>query len=458
MRPLCPYLSSMIDFTTGRIGKQIFVFALPMLIGQMFQQLYTFVDQIIVGNYIGKEALAAVGASFPIIFTLIAFVIGIASGGTIVISQFFGAKDFFRVKRAIDTTFIVLAVAAVILTVIGLVFSDEIFRLMKLPDELMSSASSYLNIYIAGLILFFGFNGVSAVLRGLGDSRTPLYFLILSTILNIGLDLLFILVLDWGIEGAAYATLVAQGVSFIVAVFYLNKHHKLIKFNLREFAFDREIFRQSLRIGLPTGLQHTFVALGMMALMGIVNTFGTDVVAAYTAAGRLDSLAVIPAMVFAQALSTFVGQNMGAGNISRVNQGLKRTLLMSFAVSLVMTAVVIVFKYPLMGMFTEDSEVIRIGGEYLTIVTSFYLLFTTMFIFSAVMRGAGDTLIPMFITLFALWFVRIPAAVIFSRLLGETGIWWSIPCGWTIGMIFSIIYYKTGRWKTKVVVKPKTAA
>ncbi len=426
-----------------------------MLIGQMFQQLYTFVDQIIVGNFLGKEALAAVGASFPIIFTLIALVIGLASGGTIVISQFFGAKDFFRVKRAIDTLFIILAVASVILTIVGLLFSEDIFRLMKLPDELMNEANSYLKIYIAGLFLFFGFNGVSAVLRGLGDSKTPLYFLILSTILNIGLDLLFIIVLGWGIEGAAYATLIAQGVSFFVAIIYLNNNHTLIKFNLREFSFDRKIFRQSLRIGLPTGLQHTFVALGMMALMGIVNTFGTDVVAAYTAAGRLDMLAVIPAMVFAQALSSFVGQNMGAGNISRVKQGLWKTLIMTLAVSAFMTTIVILFKYPLMGMFTEDSEVIRIGGEYLTIVTSFYLVFTTMFIFSAVMRGAGDTIVPMFITLFALWFIRIPAAVLFSKHLGEVGIWWSIPCGWIIGMLLSGIYYKMGRWKNKVVVKAK---
>lgn len=443
------------DFTSGKIGRQIFAFALPMLIGQMFQQLYTFVDQIIVGNFIGKEALAAVGASFPIIFTLIAFVIGIASGGTIVISQFFGAKDFFKVKRAIDTLFIILAVAAVILTVIGLLFTEDIFRLMRLPDELMTEANDYLTIYIAGLILFFGFNGVAAILRGLGDSKTPLYFLILSTVLNIGLDLLFIVVLEWGIEGAAYATLIAQGVSFIVAVIYLNNNHELIKFNIKEFAFDREIFRQSVRIGLPTGFQHTFVALGMMALMGIVNTFGTNVVAGYTAAGRLDSLAVIPAMVFAQALSTFVGQNIGAGNITRVKMGLWRTLIMTSLISAFMTGVVIIFKDPLMSMFTDDTEVIRIGGEYLTIVTSFYLIFTTMFIFAAVMRGAGDTIVPMFITLFSLWFIRIPAAVFFSRQIGETGIWWSIPCGWTIGLVLTFIYYKIGIWKKMGVVKPQ---
>lgn len=441
------------DLTTGKIGRQIFRFAVPMLIGQMFQQLYTFVDQIIVGNFLGKEALAAVGASFPIIFILIALVIGIASGGTIVIAQYFGAKDYKMVKRAIDTLFIILFAAAILLTAIGLPFIEQIFRLMKLPEELMDMGVSYLSVYIGGLILFFGYNGVAAILRGLGDSTTPLYFLILSTVLNIGLDLLFIVVLGWGVVGAAWATLIAQGVAFITAALYLNKTHALIKFNIREFIFDIKIFKDSMRIGLPTGLQHTFVALGMFALMGIVNTFGTNVTAAYTAAGRLDSLAVIPAMVFAQALATYVGQNMGAGKIERVNRGLWTTLLMSSVVSIVMTAIVIIFKYPLMGWFTKDTDVIQIGGDYLTIVTSFYLIFTSMFIFGAVMRGAGDTLIPMFITLFALWFIRIPVAVVLSKRYGETGIWWSIPAGWTFGMGLTLIYYKMGRWKSKVVVR-----
>ena len=313
----------------------------------MFQQLYTFVDQIIVGRFLGKEALASVGASFPVIFTLIALIIGIATGGTIVISQFFGAKNFTKVKRAIDTIFIIMGVVAVIMTVVGISFSEQIFRLMKLPEELMPTANAYFSIYVSGLVVFFGYNGVAAILRGLGDSITPLYFLVLATFLNIGLDLLFIVKLGWGIEGAALATIIAQGTAFIVAVFYLNKTHELIKFNIREFSFDWEIFKQSLRIGLPTGLQQTFVALGMMALMGIVNGFGTDVVAAYTAAGRLDSLAIIPSMVFSTALSTFVGQNIGAGKIDRVKKGLTRTMMMASATAVGITLLVILFKFPL---------------------------------------------------------------------------------------------------------------
>ncbi len=456
------------DLTQGSEGRNIFRFAVPMLVGHMFQQLYTFVDQIIVGRFLGKEALASVGASFPVIFTLIALIIGIATGGTIVISQFFGAKKFKEVKRTIDTIFIIMGISAVIMTVVGLTFSEQIFTLMKLPEELMPTANAYFSIYVSGLVVFFGYNGVAAVLRGMGDSITPLYFMILATLLNIGLDLLFIVKLGWGIEGAAYATIIAQGTAFIVAVIYLNRTHELIKFNIRDFAFDREIAKQSLRIGLPTGLQHTFVALGMMALMGIVNGFGTNVVAAFTAAGRLDSLAIIPSMVFSTALSTFVGQNIGAGKIDRVKRGLQRTMLMSSATAIGITLLIILFKYPLMKLFTTDQEVIQIGGGYLTIVTSFYLLFTWMFIYGGVMRGAGDTIIPMFITLFSLWIIRIPVAVFLSQEtievfgftikgmgLGPEGIWWAIPSGWGFGMILSFIYYKTGRWKTKTVMKAK---
>ncbi len=454
------------DLTEGSEGRNILRFAIPMLVGHMFQQLYTFVDQIIVGRFLGKEALASVGASFPVIFTLIALIIGIATGGTIVISQFFGAKNFTKVKRAIDTIFIIMGLFAVIMTLVGITFSEQIFQLMKLPEELMPTANAYFRIYVSGLVVFFGYNGVAAILRGLGDSITPLYFLVLATILNIGLDLLFIVKLGWGIEGAALATIIAQGTAFIVAVVYLNKTHELIKFDFREFSFDWEIFKQSLRIGLPTGLQQTFVALGMMALMGIVNGFGTDVVAAYTAAGRLDSLAIIPSMVFSTALSTFVGQNIGAGKIERVKRGLSRTMLMASATAISITVLIVVFKLPLMRLFTTDQGVINIGAEYLTIVTSFYLLFTGMFVYNGVMRGAGDTIIPMFITLFSLWIIRIPAAIFLSQEtikifgfslkstgMGEAGIWWAIPSGWGFGLLLSFIYYRTGRWKSKTVVK-----
>jgi putative MATE family efflux protein len=446
------------DFTTGNITKLILNFTLPMLLGNVFQQLYNIVDSIIVGKVLGKEALASVGASFPIIFTLIALLIGIGSGFSIVISQYYGAKDIDRVKRAIDTMYIFLFSTGIFISILGIYFSEELFLLLQLPAELIPQATSYLNVYMVGMVMFFGFSGTSSVLRGLGDSKTPLFFLILASIFNIIFDLLFVMVFKWGIAGAAWATVIAQSGAFISGIIYLNRTHSILNFSLFKLVFDKEIFIKSLKIGIPSGLQHTFVALGMMALLGIVNTFGTDVIAAYTAAGRIDSLAMLPAMNFSQAVAAFVGQNLGANKIDRVRQGFKVTFIMSNVFCLLMTAIIILFGSHLMKLFTTDANVIAIGEKYLIIVSSFYLLFSTMFTTNGVLRGAGDTLIPMFITLFSLWIIRIPGAYFLSSKMGETGIWWSIPLGWSMGTIFSYLYYRTGRWKTKLIAQPRNGS
>lgn len=441
------------DLTTGNPGKQIFAFAVPMLLGNVFQQLYNIVDTIIIGHYIGTEALAATGATFPVIFVLISLVIGITTGTSIIISQYFGAKDYARVKRAIDTTFIFLFFASIALTILGLIFIGPVWRLLALPEYLIADATTYFNIFALGLVLMFGYNGVSAVLRGLGDSKTPLYFLIIATVLNIILDLVFVLVFKWGIAGVAIATVVAQGVSFGLSILYLNRYHQLIRVSYKGLVFDHDIFLKSLRIGIPTGLQHTFVSLGMMALLRIVNGFGTNTIAAYTIAGRIDSFAALPAMNISMALSTFVGQNLGANKPGRVKEGLKSTMLWTSALSLLVTAVAWLFGRDLMRLFTTDPEVIRIGYEYLLIVSTFYILFSAMFVTNGVLRGAGDALIPMFITLFSLWVFRIPASWFLSLEMGTNGIWWGIPIAWFFGWLFSYWYYKSGKWRSKVIVK-----
>lgn len=441
------------DLTEGNSGSLIFKFAVPMLVGNVFQQLYNITDSIIVGRYVGKEALAAVGASFPLIFMLISFVVGVAMGTTIIISQYFGAKDLKMVKRAIDTMYIFLFFSAILVTLIGIVFSGPIFRMIKLPAEVIPLAVEYFNIYLVGMVFFFGFNGISSVLRGLGDSKTPLYFLIISTLMNVGLDLLFVAVFKWGVAGAAWATVISQAGAFVTGIIYLNYTHEVVKLNSLKLVFDKAIFRKSISIGLPTGLQQTFVSLGMLAITRIVNDFGTNAIAAYSAAGRLDSIAGMPAMNFGAALSTFVGQNLGANKPERVRQGFRATLFMSGALAVLTSLMVIVFRVPLMRLFSTDAAVIDIGAEYLVIVSSFYVFFSTMFVIGGVMRGAGDTLIPMFITLFALWAIRIPAAWLLSRYFGMDGIWWSIPVAWFIGMVLSYLYYLKGNWKKKVVVK-----
>lgn len=441
------------DLTVGKESNRIFYFALPMLLGNVFQQLYNIVDSIIVGHFIGKEALAAVGASFPIIFIMISLIIGVSNGFTIIIAQYFGAKDIKNILKAIDTMNIVLFVTSIILSIIGIISIDSLFTLLRLPLDVFPMAKQYLQIYLSALVVFFGYNGLSAILRGLGDSKTPLYFLILSTLLNIGLDLLFILVFKWGVAGAAYATVISQTVAFLALAYYLHKTHNIIKISLLKLTFDKKLFKTSLKIGLPSGLQHTFVSLGMMAILGIVNGFGTSVLAAYTVAVRIDSLASIPAMNFSMALSTFVGQNIGANKMFRVKNGLISTLFMSSIVSIFVSLVVVFFGEQLMTMFTTDQEVINIGESYLIIVCSFYVLFSTMFVFQGALRGAGDTLIPMFITLFALWLIRIPLAYFFSKEFGYVGIWWSIPLAWLFGMTFSIIYFLKGNWKSKILIK-----
>jgi putative MATE family efflux protein len=393
-----------------------------------------------------------------------------------VIAQYFGAKDYKRVRRAIDTLYIFVFFASILITTIGIVFSKHIFRLTGLPDEVIPDATAYLNTFLFGTVLLFGFNGTSAILRGLGDSVTPLVFLIIASIFNIGFDILFIRYLGLGVRGAALATIISHGGAFITAILYLNKTHKLVQLKLKELVFDWEIFRKSVRIGVPSGLQQTFVSVGMLALFSIVNNFGTNVIAAYSVAGRIDSLAMLPAMNFGQALSTFVGQNVGANKADRVRNGLKATLGMSAVISIILTFIIIYFRQGLMQLFTPDQEVIAVGVNYLIIVSSCYIIFTIMFSLNGLLRGAGDTLIPMFITLFSLWIIRIPIAwllsgqfysfitdigiqlnlpAILKGSLQEQGIWLSVPIAWMTGALFSYIYYRTGNWRKKGVVKHK---
>ena len=426
-----------------------------MLVGNVFQQLYNVVDSIIVGKFIGKAALAAVGTSFPIIFMLISFIIGITMGFTVVVSQYFGARDMDQVKKAINTLYIFLFFASLLLSVAGILLSGTIFRMIGLSPSVIPQAKLFLDIYLAGIIFLFGFNGTSAILRGLGDSRTPLYFLIISVVVNIILDIIFIVGFGWGVGSAAFATIISEAGAFFTLVLYLNRYHKVVRFSFTDLKFDKEIFRKSIRIGLPTGFQQTFVALGMLALYGIVNRFGLDTNAAFSVAARIDNFAAMPAMSFAIALSTFVGQNLGANKPERVKRGFHATLIMTTMITLITSFAVVFFGDFLMRMFTNDPQVIEIGKKYLVIVGAFYVLFSSMFIVGGVMRGAGDTLIPMFITLFALWVIRIPLAYLLSQQnwLGVYGIWWSIPIGWATGLMLSYLYYLSGRWKKKAIVK-----
>ena len=445
------------DLTQGSETRAIVRFAIPMLIGNVFQQFYQIVDSIIVGQGVGKEALGAIGASMPIIFLMVSLIIGVTMGATIMLSQYFGARDTERMRRTMDTAFIFLFAAAVVVSIAGALLSTPILRALRTPDDILPHASQYLQIMFIGMIFLFGFYTVSAILRGLGDAKRPLYFLMIASGLNVVLDLLFVLVFGWGVAGAAWATVIAQGVAFVIGVGYMQRKPDL-RISLSTMRFDPAIFRTMVRIGLPTGIQQSLVSFGFVALTRIVNPFGTDVIAGYTAATRLDSFAMLPAMNLSLAVSTFVGQNLGAGKPERVRRGFGAAMGIGIGIAIVLSIFLIVFRDGMVGLFSTDPGVLRHGGEYLTVVTSFYVLITAMFITGGVLRGAGDTMVQMVITLIALWGVRIPVAAILSTTMGTLGIWWAIPAGWSVGCGLMFWYYLSGRWKKKAITAPPAPA
>lgn len=440
------------DLTKGSELKLIFFFAVPLLLASIFQQLYSTTDSIIVGRFVGKVALASIGSSFPIIFFMLSIAIGITLGATIVISQLFGAKDIANVRVAITTTFIFLSVFSVFVTLFGLFFSSFILKLLSVPDDVFPYALLYLKVMFSGAFFIFGYNGISSVLRGLGDSKRPLFILIMTSFLNILLDIIFVLPLKMGVFGAAIATVISEAISFIVSVFYLNAKTEVMKFKLSDIKFDYRMFIKILKMGVPSAIQQMSVALGFMVLVRIVNQFGTDSIAAYTAASRLDTFASMPSLNLSLALATFVGQNIGAKRFDRIHNGLKSTLLISIIYSLLITFIVFFFGKELISLFSKDKNVIGIGANYLVIVGSSYIIFSSMFVLTGLLRGAGDAMYAMFCSVLALWPARIGFAIILSKFMGVTGIWYSLPLGWVLGVVLLVIRYYSGRWKNKSVV------
>lgn len=440
------------DLTTGHEGKSIFFFAMPMLIGSLFQQLYNTADSIIVGRFIGKEAMAAVSGANPIMFLLVAMLMGVSLGFSILISQFYGSGDLKKVKATIDTTYILLFIGSILISVIGIVFGGPMLKLMNTPESVFNQSKLYLTIIFGGILFSAGYNSVSAILRGLGDSVTPLYFLIIATILNIVLDLTFIVVLKMGVEGVALATIMAQAVSFIISIIYLNKKHEVLKFKIKGIVYDNKIFKDGLRLGLPSGVQQMLFSIGNMALQFLVNSYGTSAMAAFGAGLRIENFISLPIMNLGSAVSTFVAQNIGAGESERVRKGIRESIKMTLILAIVVVALILLFRENLISLFNTDKEVIEIGSSYLFIIGPFFLFIGTSFILSSAMKGAGDSMFALMSSVVSLWLGRIPASYLFSRLFGTDGIWMGIPFGWTLGLIVTVIYYKKGYWKTKAIV------
>lgn len=451
-QPIAP-LPDKNDLTRGPVWKVIIHFALPLLIGNILQQLYNLTDSVIVGQFLGKEALAAVSASFFIYYFIISLVIGIGSGTSVVVSQFFGAKQYEKVQRAFSSFFIFMLIAGVLLSIGGIIFAETIFKITQTPVEVIPEAVAYFRIYIGGTFLFVTFNSIISILRGVGESVRPMIFILITTLLNIALDILFIVVCGWGIEGAARATVIAQGIGMCIALGYVNNTHPLLSIQKKDMLFDLKLFKESLKIGLPTSIQQCAIALGLITLLGIVNSFGTDTLTAYGAAGKIDTLITQAILTLSGALAAFCGQNIGAKRFDRVKKGVRFTLQISLLFGLLMFAAVYFWGESMMRAFTDDPNVIKIGKEYLVIVGGFFVVHGALNVYNGALRGAGDTFFTMMSSLVCLWLIRIPLAYQFSKWMGRTGIWWGIGISIGIGLLVTYLYYRTGYWKKKGVVK-----
>lgn len=441
------------DLTTGVEWKVILHFAFPLLIGNILQQLYTITDSIIVGRFLGKEALAAVSASFFIYYFIVSLVIGIGSGTTVVVSQYFGAKRYDKVQQAFSSFFIFMLVAGLLLSIGGIILAEPIFRITNTPEEIIPQAVSYFKIYVGGTFLFVTFNSVISILRGIGESVRPMLFILITTILNLALDFLFIVEFGWGIEGAARATVIAQGIGMCIALRYVDNIHPLLSIKKKDMIFNYSLFKEEFKIGFPTSIQQCAIALGLIALLGIVNNFGTDTLTAYGAAGKIDTIVTQAMLTLSGALAAFCGQNLGAGKFDRVKKGLRATMISNAIFSGLAFICICFFGKTLMKAFTLDPVVIAIGEEYLLIIGSFFIIHGALNIYNGALRGAGDTLFAMLTSLISLWILRIPLAYILSNYMGRTGIWWGIALSCTIAFVATFLYYESARWKKKVITR-----
>ncbi|HHX28853.1 MAG: MATE family efflux transporter [Bacillota bacterium] len=454
--------SSRQDFTQGSIPRHLIAFSLPMFLGNVLQALYNTVDSIWVGRYLGKEGLASVSVSFPIIFAVVALAMGIGMATTTLVAQYSGARDTAMVRKSIANSLLLTLVVGGLSSALGVIFRRELLALINTPAEIMDWAADYLGIILGGVFATFVYNLVSAVMRGLGDSRTPLKFLAYATVLNIILDPLLIFGIGpfpyMGVSGAALATIIAQAFSGALGIRHMMRLGYLTR-NREDWRVDFRLVRLTFGIGLPAGVQQVIVSLGMLTMTSLVNTFGSTVTAAFGVGGRLDQFAFMPAMTMGLAVTALVGQNLGARKFERVKEVVRWSILMTVGITSVVSLVALVFPVPLLSTFTSDPEVLKEGIGYLRVLAFAYIPYALMFMLSGILRGAGDTVPSMLISIVTLWCVRIPLAMRFSKTMGSRGIWLGLAISPAIGAGLNYLYFLSGRWRTRAVTrKPEEAA
>jgi putative MATE family efflux protein len=443
------------DMTNGSPAKLILKFSFPMLLGNLFQQLYNMVDSIVVGKFVGKDALAAVGATGSLGFLIIGLAFGLAAGVSIVISQYFGAKDYDNVRKGFATATYIIVGSALIMGIIGFISCRTLLDILNTPESIIDQSELYLKITFAGILGVSCYNGMSAVLRALGDSVTPLIFLAVASILNVILDILFVVVFRWGVPGVAIATIISQFVSAIGCIVYAMARVKILRMPLHEFKLDKTIFRKCIRLGIPVALQNSFVSISMTALQWVINGYEEVVIAANTVVLRIEQLVLQPGMSVGAALAAYAGQNVGAGRIDRARSGYKWASIIIIIFSVIMLPVMYFGGGLLMDLFTkkEDVDVVIIGIKAIRITCFFYSAVGMIFVSRNFLSGTGDIRIPMVMG-FVEVICRVFFAVVLPNFIGFYGIWWSTALTWVFTAIVGIVREWTGIWKTKSIVQP----
>ena len=450
------------DMTQGSPVGNLVKFSVPLLIGNLAQQLYSTVDSIVVGNYVGDGALAAVGASGPILNLLLVLFMGISVGASIMVSQYYGAGERDNLSETVGTTITATLVSSIFIMVLGPLITRPVMALLDTPADIYEMSCTYLVILFAGIIGCAYYNIISGILRGLGDSIMPLIFLIVACVLNIILDIWFVAGFQMGVAGVAWATIIAQAVSGALCLWRLMRMKDVLTVNLHTLRPKGLFVKKLVQLGLPSGLTQAIFSFAMIIIQSLTNSFGTAVIAANTVVMRVDGFAMMPNFTFGTAMTTYTGQNIGANRVDRVEEGTKGGLKMGLAVSVILVGLILLFGKYLMEMFTSTPEVIDLGQQMLRTLAVGYVAMAVPQILSGVMRGAGDTMTPMWISIITTVIVRVPIAYGLEFLTRPEGgamgsgaptpLFLSLLLSWVIGAVLTAIAYKMGKWKKKSII------
>ena len=446
-----------VDMTDGRPWEKILIFTFPMLLGNIAQQLYNTVDSVIVGKYVGDNALAAVGSAGPILNLLLVLFIGISVGAGIMVSQFFGAKKREELSIAIGNCIVLTALASVSIMIVGTLAAKPLLMMLNTPESILEWCTSYLRILFIGIAGMAYYNILCGVLRGLGDSISALLYLIVASILNVVLDLLFVIQFDMGVAGVALATAIAQAVSAVLCVIKLMRMNDLFDFGKEYFKLQKRISMGVIRLGLPSGVTQAIMSMAMILVQSLTNSFGEQLIAANVIIMRVDGFAMLPNMSFGTAMTTYAGQNVGAGKYDRVSKGAKQGTIMAVGISTAITGIILMFGRYLMGIFTDTASLVDLSMSMMRILAIGYIAMAVTLSLSGVMRGAGDTVTPMWISIVQTIVIRVPLAyglVYLTRselypIGRQECIFISLVVSWVLGSILTSIFYAKGKWKEK---------